>query len=118
MYGSELTADHLSLVWCSRKAAFNDRRGCFEKPRRGGLVAEQRLDFSSEDHISFARLLQERTALLGRTFQRPMVEVRDPIAAFGSHNPRFTGSATSANPRRRGEVHRQRSEARTGRRSW
>ena len=38
--------------------------------------------------VPFARLLQERTALLGRTLQRPMVEVRDPIAAFGSHNPR------------------------------
>jgi hypothetical protein len=49
---------------------------------RGGLVAEQRLDFLPQRLIPIAGLLQKRTARVWRTLQRPMIEIRDPVASF------------------------------------
>ena len=87
----ELTAHHRGLFGAPRGRRNHDRRGCFEKPRRRRLVAEQRLDFLPQRLIPLARLFQERAALPGRTRQRRMVEVGDPVASI----PWSSGDGTS-----------------------
>ena len=55
--GAELTADHLTAIWRSRKVASDDCCRRLEEPRRIALVSEQGLQFVSQRRVSVALLL-------------------------------------------------------------
>ena len=54
---SELTTNHLNVIWLFGRVACGKRRWFFEEPRRTALVAKERLHLLPQRHISAARLL-------------------------------------------------------------